>query len=82
MEPGKTMCDHSWLFTSSARSLLKLPIVGMEPGARPEINHVVVTYVARQRQQEKTGSIVSLCVSGTRTADPLDGKQTVDPLDQ
>ncbi len=31
MEPGNAMCDHSWLFTSSAWSLVKHPIVGTEP---------------------------------------------------
>ncbi len=60
MEPEKEMCDHSWLFTSSARSLVKLPIVGMEAWARPVINHVGVTNVARQCYQEKSGFIVSL----------------------
>jgi hypothetical protein len=48
MELRKAMCDHSWLFTSLARSLVKLPIVGMEPRARPVISHAVVTIVARQ----------------------------------
>ncbi len=38
--------------------------------------------VARQRWQENPGSIVSLCIPRTRTADPLDRKQIVDPLDQ
>jgi hypothetical protein len=47
MEPGKAMCDHRWLFTSSARSLVKLPIVSTEPRARPVINHVRVTNLAR-----------------------------------
>jgi hypothetical protein len=31
-----------------AQSLVKLPIVGAEPRARPVINHVRVTNVARQ----------------------------------
>jgi hypothetical protein len=35
MEPGKAMCDHSWLVTLLARSLVKLPIIGAEPRARP-----------------------------------------------
>jgi hypothetical protein len=55
MEPGKAMCDHSWLFTSSAQSLVKLPIVDVklsivdaEPRARTVINHIGVTNVARQ----------------------------------
>jgi hypothetical protein len=48
MEPGKSKYNHSWLFTSSAQSLVKLPIVGAEPRARPVINHVMVTNVARQ----------------------------------
>ncbi len=58
MEPGKAMCDHSWLLISSARILVKLPIVGTEPRVRPVIKHVRVTNVARQRYQEKPGSIV------------------------
>jgi hypothetical protein len=82
MEPGKAMCDHSWLFASSARSLVKLPIVGTEPRVRPVINHIGVTNVVRHCYQEKPGSILSLCNSGTKTADPLDWKQTVEPLDQ
>jgi hypothetical protein len=82
MEPGKAMCNHSWLFTLSVRSLVKLPVVGIEPRVRPVINHVGVTNVPRHRQQEKPGSIMCLCIPGTRTIDPLDGKQTVDPLDQ
>ncbi len=49
MEPGKAMCDHSWLFTFLARSLVKLPIVSAEPRARPVINHTGVTNVVRQR---------------------------------
>jgi hypothetical protein len=49
MELEKAMCDHSWLFTLSAQSLVKLPIVGAEPKARPVINPVGVTNVARQR---------------------------------
>jgi hypothetical protein len=48
MELGKAMCDHSWLFTSSVRSLVKVPIVSAEPRARPVINFVRVTNVARQ----------------------------------
>jgi hypothetical protein len=52
MEPGEGMCDHIWLFTLSAQSLVKLPIVGTESRARPVINHVGVTNVVRQRQQE------------------------------
>jgi hypothetical protein len=48
MEPGKAMCDQSWLFKLSVRSLVKLSIVGTEPRARPEINCVRVTNVARQ----------------------------------
>jgi hypothetical protein len=55
MELGKAMCDHSWLFTSSAQSLVKLPIVDVklsivdaEPRARTVINHIGVTNVARQ----------------------------------
>jgi hypothetical protein len=47
MEPGKAMYDHSWLFTSLALSLVKLPMVGMEPRPRPVSNHVGVTNVAR-----------------------------------
>jgi hypothetical protein len=46
---GKAMCDHSWLFISSARGLVKIPIVGTEPRVRPVINHVGVTNVVRQR---------------------------------
>jgi hypothetical protein len=42
------MCDHSWLFTSLARSVVNLPIVGTEPRARPVISHVEVTNVATQ----------------------------------
>ncbi len=38
--------------------------------------------VARQRWQENPSSIVSLCIPRTRTADPLDRKQIVNPLDQ
>jgi hypothetical protein len=49
MEPGKAMCDYSWLFTSLERSLVKLPIVGMEPRVRTMINHVGVTNIVRQR---------------------------------
>jgi hypothetical protein len=48
MELGKAMCDHSWLFTSSVRSLVKLSIAGLEPRTRPVTNHVGVTNVARQ----------------------------------
>jgi hypothetical protein len=47
MELGEAMCDHSWLFTSSARSLVKLPIVEAEARARRVINHVGVTNVAK-----------------------------------
>jgi hypothetical protein len=47
MELGKSMCDHSWLFTSAARSLVKLPIVEAETRVRRGINHVGVTNVAR-----------------------------------
>jgi hypothetical protein len=52
MEPGKAMCDHSWRFTSSEQSLVKIPIVCPEPRARPVINHVGVTNVARHCKQE------------------------------
>ncbi len=50
MELEKAMFDHSWLFTLSAQSLVKLPIVGIgrEPRARPVINHFGITNVARQ----------------------------------
>jgi hypothetical protein len=65
MEPGKAMCNHSWLFTHCQRDPVKLSIVGTEPRARPEINHFGVTNEARQRYQEKPGSIVSLCIPGT-----------------
>jgi hypothetical protein len=66
MEPRKAMCDHNWLFTLLTRSLVKHPIVGTEPRAMPVINHVGVTNVARHRLQEKPGSIISLCIPGTR----------------
>jgi hypothetical protein len=82
MELGKAIYDDSWLFTSSERSLVKLPIDGTEPRVRPLINHIDVTNVARQCQQDKPGSIASLCIPRTRISDPLDMKQTVDPLDQ
>jgi hypothetical protein len=49
MEPGKAMCDHSWLFTLLAQILVKLPTVSMEPRARLVINYVGVTNVAKQR---------------------------------
>ena len=42
MELGKAMCNHSWLFTLSVRSLVKLPIVGAEPRPRSVINHIGV----------------------------------------
>jgi hypothetical protein len=48
--------------------LVKLPIVGTKPRARPVINHFGVTNVARLCQQEKPSSIVSLCIPGTRIA--------------
>ncbi len=63
------MCDHSWLYALLARSLVKLPIVGMDPRARRVINQDRVTDRARQ-------------IPGTQTTDPLDGKKMVDPLDQ
>ncbi len=58
---------------------MNLPIVNGEPSAMQVINHVTVTNVARQRKQEKPDSSVSLCIAWTRTADPQDEKQTVDP---
>jgi hypothetical protein len=51
MEPREGMCDHSWLFTSSAQSLVKLPIVCAELRARLVINHVRVIKVARQAKK-------------------------------
>jgi hypothetical protein len=55
MEPGKAMYDHSWLFTSLARSLVKLPIVGAEPRASPMINHIGVTNVDEQIARQRLG---------------------------
>ncbi len=43
-----SVCDQSWLFTLSAWSLVKHPIVGTELRVRPVINHVGVTNVERQ----------------------------------
>jgi hypothetical protein len=55
-------------------------------GTELELGRMTVDeQIARQRlgqhYQEKPGSIVSFCIPGTRTADPLDGKQAFDPLD-
>jgi hypothetical protein len=52
MEPGKAMCNHSWLFASSAQSLVKLPIVGVEPRARLVINHVRVTNTVAEKKHD------------------------------
>jgi hypothetical protein len=48
MEVGKAMYDYNWLSTLSARNLVKLPIVGTEPRARPVINHIGATNVDEQ----------------------------------
>ncbi len=63
MDLGKAMCDHSWHFTLSARSLVKLPIVGVEPRARPVIDHVGVTNVVTSKTA-LTGETQFHCESG------------------
>ncbi len=67
---------------------LALHIVGAKPSEPIEgwesqwSTHVGVTNVMRQCLQEKPCSIVSFCIPRMQTADLLDGKPTVDPLDQ
>ncbi len=81
MEPGKALCDHSWLFTLSVQSLVKLLTIGMEPRVRSVIHQghqcSKPSLTGETRFHCEYG-----CILGMRTAAPRGGKQTVDPLDQ